>query len=114
MEYKVFYKVCPHCGNSLGHGYRRFGPAQVECYFCGETAQTGLTPWADLSGQQKLIMAVTEIIVPSYGPMWSTLVLTVILFYFVPILNALYLIRMILESNRYSQTGALPRWKGKE
>jgi hypothetical protein len=112
MQYKVFYKVCPHCSNRLGHGYRRFGPAQVECYFCGETAQSGLTPWADLSGRDKIVLAVTEIVAPSYGPAWATLLLTVILFYFMPIINAIYLISIVRESNRYSQTGVLPTWKG--
>lgn len=112
MKVTYLYRVCPYCRNSLGHGWRRFGPAKVECHFCGKTVETGLTPWADLPEQQKLTMALTEIVAPSYGNPGAGCLLTALLFYLMPIINALYLNRIIGESNRYSQTGAPPIWKG--
>jgi len=112
MKVTYHYKVCPYCNNSLGHGYRRFGPTEVNCHFCGKAVRTGLTPWADLPDQQKLTMALTEVVAPSYANPGAGCLLTMLLFYLMPFINALYLYGIVSESNRYSQTGTPPIWKG--
>ncbi len=114
IQFRYNILVCPHCRSSLGHGYRRFGPAQIECYYCGKTVETGLTPWMELSSRQRRASAISEIIAPSYGrgTPWAGCALTVILFYFMPFINYLYLKSIIRESNNYSRSGKKPIWRG--
>jgi hypothetical protein len=57
-------------------------------------------------------MALAEIFAPSYALAWAGCLLTALLFYFMPIINAVYLYQIVGESNRYSQTGTPPVWKG--
>jgi hypothetical protein len=65
IKYTTRITVCPRCDNKM-RAPRRFGPAQVRCGRCGATLQTNLTEWADLSTTQKVLVAATEIILPSW------------------------------------------------
>jgi hypothetical protein len=111
--------------------------------------ETGLTPWADLPTGRKLLLALSELIIPSwnlpiwaflgnlfswyfvsamlggvaaafifvygYGSSWVDTAMTInviaaitIGFLLVP---GQRLIRMIVESNKYSKTGVPPVWR---
>lgn len=147
VEYHV--TECPHCWREIMAGRHRFGPAKVVCYSCKQVLETGLTPWADLSTGRKLLLALSELIVPSWNrPIWAflgnlfawwfvsgaiallghftlssvlssesistsiesqVLIFAAILgFILVP---GLRLIRMIVESNKYSRSGIPPVWR---
>lgn len=148
---KVTYAVtrCPHCMEEIMSGHHRFGPKQVLCFSCNKVIETGLTPWAELSTKRKLLLFISEIIVPSWnlpvkaffgnlfawyfvsaalgfigygiinaygnGASWineaitiDVIVAAIIGFCLVPFRR---LIRMILESNKYSKSGTLPVWQ---
>ncbi len=151
IAYKVRYVVteCPYCGSGIMGGHHRFGPKQVQCYHCKKVMGTGLTPWTDLPTGRKLLLALSELLVPSWnlpvwtfignlfawylvsgmlgmlgwafifayddGSGWADTALTInviaaiaIGFLLVP---GQRLIRMIVESNRYSKTGVPPVWR---
>lgn len=72
VEYRV--TECPHCYREIMAGQHRFGPAKVVCYGCKQVIETGLTPWAELSTGRKLLLALSELIVPSWNrPVWAFL-----------------------------------------
>ncbi len=164
IHYTVRYAVteCPHCGSEIMRGHHRFGPKHVQCYSCKQVMETGLTPWADLPTGRKLLLALSELIVPSWNfPMkafignlfawyfvsgmlgllggalilvfaisydsssifsitqgdssWfntamtiDVIVAAIIGFLLIPVQR---LIRIIIESNKYSKTGIPPVWK---
>jgi uncharacterized protein (DUF983 family) len=76
VSYQFQITTCTACGNKIRNGFRRFGPAQVNCYFCGKTIQTSLTPWQDLTQNQKVSMTLAELLAPSWNYPGVTLVLT--------------------------------------
>lgn len=130
---------CESCFNVVRNGSPRFGPSQVVCGFCGTTLETGLTPWESLSMPRRAVLVISEFIsssrlgggilgvfLPAFGagiaftiwffigldgnePLaWSFCLAGLsIYFLFIP----LRLIRMILESNRYSDNEEVPVWK---
>jgi hypothetical protein len=130
---------CESCLKVIRRGTPRFGPSRVTCGFCGARLETGLTPWNSLSTSRKIIVALGEFISPSgLGGSIIGLVLPLFLaFIFCSIFLALsfsgdqslawvfclaglaiylvlppiQLIRMIAESNRFSDHGEVPIWK---
>lgn len=157
IRYKVRYAVtkCLYCGSEIMAGHHRFGPKHVQCYNCDKVMETGLTPWADLPAGRKLLLALSELIVPSwnlpvkaffgnlfawlwvsgmlgglggaliayvglvileypYDSSWfdtattiDVIAAAIIGFLLVPVQR---LIRMIMESSKYSKTGVPPVW----
>lgn len=130
---------CGQCGQIMRRGIPRFGPGEVICGNCGALNRTGLEGWSDLFLPRKLWLAFLEIVTPSrFGKtcytflvlnMISWILLGASLFMFVvgsPVCGwitlgvylfcfyglAIYrLIRIIRESNEYTETRRPPVWK---
>ncbi len=130
---------CSNCGQILRRGIPRFGPKEVGCSNCNTINRTGLKEWKDFSLISQIGIAITEIIAPSrfgkifYSFLFYSLVIIVIgffssvafiakwpfcgigiLVFWVPVLVGgpiLRLIRLIKESNKYSETKVPPLWK---
>ena len=66
IRYQVRSTVCPQCGRRIRRGFRRFGPAQVRCGHCNATLQTGLDQWSDIPSGRKVLLAIWEILAPSW------------------------------------------------
>lgn len=151
IRYKVRYAAtqCPNCGTEIMGGHRRFGPKQVQCFCCNKILDTGLTPWAALPAGRKLLLALSELFIPSWNMPVKAFLGNLLAWYFVAAFLAMLgwafifayddgsgwadtavtlnivaailigfllvpgqrLIRMIVESNRYSRTGMAPVWR---
>lgn len=123
----------------MRRGIPRFGPGEVICGKCGALNRTGLEGWRDLFLPRKLWLAFLEVVTPSrFGKTcytylvlnmiswilvgaslflfivgspvcgWITLVVYLFCFYGLAIYR---LIRIIRESNEYSDTLRPPVWK---
>ncbi len=151
IRYNVRYlvTVCPKCETEIMGGQHRFGPTQVQCNKCKQVIETGLTPWANLPGSRKALIAISELFVPSWNfPiraffgnllawLFVSMTLGLLLMFIVvglffnssdnaiapylvvtiPVITGFILVpfqrlvRMIIESNKYSKTGIAPVWK---
>ncbi len=101
VEYTVAYNICPKCKNTLTGGLRRFGPAEVQCGRCNSILRTGLPEWKGLSGGRKVLLALSEILLPSWISLRSctglALNLVTQLFLWALVPAPLYVLLMILD-----------------
>lgn len=65
IEFTRRMTLCSSCNRRLKFGYRRFGPAEVKCGYCGNFHSTNLKQWAEYSTQEKSRLALSEILFPS-------------------------------------------------
>ena len=111
---KTHFIVCPHCQVSLGNHQTTFGPSSVECFNCGKSLQTGLTPWADFSFFEKAWISLGEFVAPTFyynNRTQACLDTFVPLFFLNPFINIGKLVWEINESNAFSKSGKPPIWK---
>jgi hypothetical protein len=66
VNYTITYNICGKCGNVLTGGIRRFGPAEIQCGRCNTIQKTGLPEWKNLSAGRKILLALSEILLPSW------------------------------------------------
>lgn len=109
------FPVCPGCGSRLKGGRPSFGPATVKCGRCEATFNTGLSPWANISGGRKVLLVIRELLAPtSMGGEPVVGFLFALMLWASVVGGALLILRlglMIMESNRFSHTGEPPTWK---
>ena len=130
---------CNNCDQILRRGIPRFGPKEVTCSNCNTINRTGLKEWEEFSLINQIGIAISEIIAPSrfgkvfYSFLFYNLVIIAIgffcsvafianwpfcgigiLVFWVPVMVGgpiIRIIRLINESNRYSETKVPPVWK---
>lgn len=60
------HMACPHCGNAIRRGKRRFGPGRVVCRRCGNELETGLIDLYSLSRAKRIVFIALDWFFPSY------------------------------------------------
>lgn len=132
---------CESCLKVIRRGTPRFGPSQVTCGFCGARLETDLTPWKSLTTSRKIGVVLREFVSPSglggsviglvlpmflafvfcsvfvglslsgdQGLAWVSCLAGLAIYLVLP---PIQLIRMIVESNRFSDHGEVPTWKAR-